>query len=52
MMPGADIEAGVAAFEQNWRDGQRIHFPDSGHFIPFNQFERFVEVLTRFLSQH
>jgi hypothetical protein len=52
MMPGADIEAGVAAFERSWRDGQRIHFADSGHFIPFEQFERFVEVLTRFLAEH
>jgi hypothetical protein len=51
MMPGADIEAGVATFEQSWRSGRRIHFADSGHFIPFDQFERFVEVLTRFLSK-
>jgi N-formylmaleamate deformylase len=52
MMPGADIEAGVAAFEQNWRVGRRIHFADSGHFIPFEQFDRFVEVLTSFLDEH
>jgi pimeloyl-ACP methyl ester carboxylesterase len=52
MMPGADIEAGVAAFERSWRDGQRIHLADSGHFIPFDQFERFMEVLGRFLAQH
>jgi pimeloyl-ACP methyl ester carboxylesterase len=52
MMPDADIEAGVAAFERSWRDGQRVHFSDSGHFIPFDQFERFVEVLTRFLAEH
>jgi N-formylmaleamate deformylase len=52
MMPGADIEASVAAFEQSWRDGQRIHFADSGHFIPFEQFDRFVEVLARFLGEH
>lgn len=52
MMLGADIEAGVAAFELNWRDGQRVHFADSGHFIPFDQFERFVEVLMRFLEEH
>jgi hypothetical protein len=37
MMPGADIEAGVAAFERHWRDGRRIHFADSGHFIPFDR---------------
>jgi pimeloyl-ACP methyl ester carboxylesterase len=52
MMPGADIEAGVAAFEQHWRDGRRVHFADSGHFIPFDQHERFIEVLTRFLAEH
>ena len=52
MMPGADIEAGVAAFEQHWRDGRRVHFADSGHFIPFDQFDRFIEVLTRFLDEH
>ena len=51
MMPGADIEAGVAAFEQSWGDGRRVHFADSGHFIPFDQFERFVELLARFLSE-
>jgi pimeloyl-ACP methyl ester carboxylesterase len=52
MMPGADIEAGVAAFEQSWRDGRRIHFADSGHFIPFEQFDRFVEALAGFLGEH
>ena len=50
MMPGADIEAGVAAFEQHWRDGRRVHFADSGHFIPFDQHDQFVAVLTRFLA--
>ncbi|HEU5100670.1 MAG TPA: alpha/beta hydrolase [Roseiflexaceae bacterium] len=52
MMPGADIAAGVAAFKNNWRAGQHIHFADSGHFIPFEQFDRFVEVLTRFMREH
>jgi pimeloyl-ACP methyl ester carboxylesterase len=52
MMPGADIAAGVAAFESNWRTGEHVHFADSGHFIPFEQFERFVEVLKRFMSEH
>ena len=51
MMPGVDIEAGVAAFERSWRDGRHVHFADSGHFIPFDQFERFVEVLACFLSE-
>jgi pimeloyl-ACP methyl ester carboxylesterase len=52
MMPGANIEAGIAAFEHSWRDGRRVHFPDSGHFIPFDQLDRFVKVLTRFLDEH
>jgi len=52
MMPDAKIEPGVAAFEQHWRDGRHVHFADSGHFIPFDQFDRFVEVLTGFLGEH
>jgi len=52
MMPGADIAAGVAAFETNWRTGEHVHFADSGHFIPFEQFDQFIDVLTRFMSEH
>lgn len=52
MMPGANIEADVAAFTDNLRDGQHIHFEDSGHAIMFDQFDRFVDVLTRFLNAH
>jgi pimeloyl-ACP methyl ester carboxylesterase len=52
MMPGMDNAAGVAAFEKNWRAGEHVHFADSGHFIQFEQFDRFVAVLTRFLSAH
>jgi N-formylmaleamate deformylase len=52
MMPGMDNAAGLAAFENNWRVGQHIHFADSGHFIQFEQLDRFVEVLTRFMSEH
>jgi pimeloyl-ACP methyl ester carboxylesterase len=51
MMPWANIETGLAAFKNNWRQGEHIHFEDSGHFIPFDQFDRFMEVLTRFLSE-
>jgi pimeloyl-ACP methyl ester carboxylesterase len=50
MMPGADIAAGVAAFTTHWRDGQHIHFEDSGHFIPFDQYERFVEAIQGFME--
>lgn len=42
----------LAAYTTNWRDGQHIAFDDSGHFIPFDQFERFIEVLTAFLNTH
>jgi pimeloyl-ACP methyl ester carboxylesterase len=49
MMPGANIEPGLAAFKNHWRDGQHVHFDDSGHFIPFDQYERFIEVVTGFL---
>ncbi|RMF78780.1 MAG: alpha/beta hydrolase [Chloroflexi bacterium] len=49
-MPGANIEAGVAAFTQNWNGSRHIHFDDSGHAIMFDQFERFVEVVTDFLE--
>ena len=52
MMPGADIAAGVAAFETNWPTGEHIHFADSGHFIQFEQFDRFIDVLMRFMSEH
>jgi N-formylmaleamate deformylase len=51
MMPGMDISAGVAAFENHWRDGRWVHFEDSGHFIPFDQFETFLRVLREFVSE-
>jgi pimeloyl-ACP methyl ester carboxylesterase len=52
MLPGIDVDAGLAAFEQNLRAYQHMHFADSGHFIPFDQFERFVEVVSDFLRRH
>jgi N-formylmaleamate deformylase len=52
MMPGANTEAGVAAFKSKWQSGAHIHFEDSGHFIMGEQFERFVEVVTRFLGEY
>lgn len=47
MMPGP--QPGIAAFENHWRSGERLHFEDSGHFIMFDQFNRFIEELRRFL---
>ncbi len=52
MLPGLTIDGGVAVFDQHWRTGQHIHFGNSGHFIPFDQFERFIDVLTGFLQKH
>lgn len=52
MMPGQDNAAGMAVFENNWRTGRHMHFADSGHFIPFEQFDRFVVVLTDFMREH
>lgn len=48
-MPGASQSQGLAAFTGNWQQGQHIDFPDSGHFIPFDQFDRFIEVVSSFL---
>lgn len=51
-MPGINIDELVGVWKQYWQDGQHVHFPDSGHFIPAEQFDRFIDVLTRFLSEH
>ncbi|HEY1011134.1 MAG TPA: hypothetical protein VGE07_00420, partial [Herpetosiphonaceae bacterium] len=51
MFPGAGHEAGIAAFAGNWRAGERVDFPDSGHAIHFDQFERFVEIAAAFLER-
>jgi N-formylmaleamate deformylase len=50
-MPGNNIEANVAAATSQWQNGQHIHFYDSGHFIPFEQFEKFVDVVGTFLKR-
>ncbi|HEY0603502.1 MAG TPA: alpha/beta hydrolase [Herpetosiphonaceae bacterium] len=52
MMPGLDIDELVAVWKQHWQDGRHVHFPDSGHFIPAEQFDRFIDVLARFLDEH
>jgi pimeloyl-ACP methyl ester carboxylesterase len=51
MAPGPAAEEGAAAFERHWRSGRRVHLADSGHFIPFDRFDRFVTELTRFLNE-
>lgn len=50
-VPGADRAADVAVWERHWHDGRHIHFADSGHFIPFDRFDRFIAVLMDFLDQ-
>lgn len=45
MMRPEEVDAGVAAFTDNWQVGKHIHFDDSGHFIPYDQFERFIDVV-------
>lgn len=51
MMPGVDLDRETAGFTDNWRDGRHVHLPDSGHAIPADQFDRFLDVLTTFLDQ-
>lgn len=51
-MPGINIDELVAVWQQHWQNGQHVHFSDSGHFIPAEQFDRFIDVLTSFLSEH
>jgi len=50
MFPGADIETDVTAFTKHWRDGRHVHVADSGHAIPADQFDRFIEVVTGFIA--
>jgi len=51
-MPGTDVAQTVKPIIENWHDGEYVHFPDSGHFIMADQFERFITVLTNFLSDN
>lgn len=50
MMRPEEFEAGVAVFTENWQAGQHIHFEDSGHFIPFDQFERLIDIVKPTIS--
>lgn len=51
MLPGADVDDAVASFARHWHDGRHVHFPDSGHAIPVEQFDRFLAVVTDFLDE-
>lgn len=51
MRPGADLDAEVAAFTTPWRAGRHERFADSGHAIPADRFDRFVDVVTGFISR-
>lgn len=48
MMPGMDIAPGVAAFMDHLRAGRHLHFEDSGHFIMYDQFEKFISAVEAF----
>lgn len=50
MLPEADFTAAVEAFKANLPHMQHIHFRDSGHFIPAEQFDRFIAVTKSFLG--
>lgn len=45
MMRPDEFETAVKIFTDNWRQGEHVHFPDSGHAIMFDQFERFIVTL-------
>ena len=51
MLQPDDFQQGVAVFTDNWQSGQHIHFEDSGHFIPFDQFEQFIEIIRSRIDQ-
>lgn len=50
MLPGVDVAADVVGFTANWRRGRHVHFADSGHAIPADRFDRFLDVVTGFLD--
>lgn len=50
-LPHVDLDRGVAAFADHWRDGRHVHVPDSGHAVPFEQLDRFVELLTGLVAR-
>jgi N-formylmaleamate deformylase len=50
-MPGMTGEPDIMPFSAHWQTGHHAHFADSGHFIPFDQFERFIDVVRVFLAQ-
>lgn len=50
-MRSPSAEPDVTPFSEHWQNGRHVHFPDSGHFIPFEQFDHFIEVLRALLSE-
>lgn len=49
-MMSPDSAPDISAFSDHWQQGQHIHFPDSGHAIYCDQFERFVTTVREFLA--
>ncbi len=50
-MPNTEVAQKTVLID-NWRDGEHVHFPDSGHLIMVDQFERFITLLTDFLGDN
>ncbi|HSJ43946.1 MAG TPA: alpha/beta hydrolase [Euzebyales bacterium] len=50
ILPGADIDADVAPLTAHWRHGRHVHFADSGHAIPADRFDHFIDVVTGFID--
>ncbi len=51
-MPGVDVDPAEHVFTGHWTHGRHVHVAGSGHAIHYNQFDRFVALLTGFLRQH
>lgn len=51
MLPGLDLDAGRLAYTEHWQRGQHVHFDDAGHFLMAGQFERFIDIVSRFIEQ-
>lgn len=49
---GVDVDAAVATLRRSIPAIQHVHFGDSGHFLMYDQFERFVSVVRQFLRQY
>jgi pimeloyl-ACP methyl ester carboxylesterase len=51
MLPGVDLQAAVAAFTRQWRQGRHVHVPDSGHAIHVERFDTFIDAIADFIDE-